>query len=229
MISVAMATYNGEKYLREQVESILMQLGPKDEIVISDDGSTDKTKAIIEAMKDARIRLVEGPRRGVKQNFGKAISECKGEVIFLSDQDDVWMPNKIAEVMETMRKTEADLVLHDAEVVSADGKKVLKKSFMKWRGTKTGFWRNFMKNSYIGCCMAFKSSMKKWILPIPEKIEMHDQWIGLMVERHGKVVVTEEALIKYRRHEENVTEMKHYGIGKMVGNRIRLLGALWGR
>lgn len=220
-ISVAMATYNGEKFLREQVDSILEQLGPEDELVVSDDGSTDKTVEILEAYKDKRIKIFEGPKKGIKQNFGNAISKCSGKIIFLSDQDDIWMENKVAEVLEVFRKEGCQCVVHNCEVFDSGSGKIIYPSFFEWRGSRAGKLKNIWKNSYIGCCMAFRAEMRKYILPIPDDIEMHDQWIGLICEKHGKSCFLEEKLVKYRRHGGNSTEMRRYGLGKMLKHRMK--------
>lgn len=220
MISAAMATYNGERFIKEQLESILLQLGKDDEVVISDDGSTDETLKIVRGLKDKRIRLFDGPKAGVKQNFANAIEKCSGETIFLADQDDVWLPNKVAIVMEAFRKENCECVVHDCEVFDSESGKIIESSFFAWRGSKAGKWKNIWKNSYIGCCMAFKAEMKKYILPIPNDIEMHDQWIGVMCEEHGKSVFLPEVLLKYRRHEGNRSEMTHHSMPVMVKNRV---------
>ena len=114
-VSVAMAVYNGEAYLKEQLDSVLQQLGKKDELIISDDGSTDQTIPIIEAYKkkDPRIRLIFGQGRGIKQNIANAIAHTKGAYIFLADQDDVWMPDKVKRVLAVFRETKCHVVVHD--------------------------------------------------------------------------------------------------------------------
>ena len=96
MISVCMATYNGEKYIREQMDSILQQLGEGDELIISDDLSSDKTVEIIKSYKDKRIKLyIHGDNHGFVRNFENALVHADGDIIFLSDQDDIWMPDKV--------------------------------------------------------------------------------------------------------------------------------------
>lgn len=220
--SIVMATYNGEKYIKEQIESILIQLSDCDELLISDDGSTDATISIIQEYQknDKRIKLFNGPRNGVKQNFANAIEKCTGEYIFLSDQDDIWAPNKLEKVLETFKSNRASLVIHDCIVVN-DNMDIISDSFFKLRNSKSGILKNIIKNSYIGCCMAFKRDLKKYILPIPNKIEMHDQWIGILSENFGEgSVFINHKLIKYRRHENNVSQMKHYPLIKMIKNRI---------
>lgn len=234
-ISVAMPACNGEKYLRDQLDSILMNLGQEDEVVISDDGSTDRTLEIIREYqsRDSRVRLVAGPGQGIKKNVEHALKECVGEYIFLADQDDVWMPDKVQKVMNVFETSKSHLVIHDARVIQAeDLEKVLYPSFMELRGSGAGVWKNIIKNSYIGCCMAFRAELKELVLPIPKDIEMHDQWIGIWNDHHyGDTVFIREPLIYYRRHGQNNSKMTHYGIMRMLRNRIvfcwRFLGRIF--
>lgn len=223
-ISVAMASYNGEKYIKDQVDSILKQLNVNDELVISDDGSTDRTVDIISSYKDRRIKILKGPKKGVKQNFANAINHCSGKYIFLSDQDDVWMDNKVEKVLDVFQSdSEIMNVVHDCLVIDSN-LNIIEDSFFKLRNSKRGILKNIWKNSYIGCCMAFNSSIKDKILPIPNDIEMHDQWIGIKAELNGKSVFIKEKLIKYRRHDANVSNLnEHYSINKMLKNRFVLI------
>jgi len=225
-ISVAMATYNGEKFIKEQLDSILKQLNQDDEVVISDDGSTDKTKTIINSYKDKRIKLINGPKKGVKQNFANAISECGGKYIFLSDQDDIWLDGKVKKVLETFEKEKCTCVVHDCEAFDSETGKIVIESFFEFRGSKPGKLKNIVKNSYIGCCMAFDSSLKEKILPIPNDIEMHDQWIGIISEIEGKSVFLKTKLLKYRRHNSNVSQLKRGSIAEMFTKRNRLANKL---
>lgn len=219
-ISVAMATYNGEKYIKEQLESILCQLNDNDEIIISDDGSTDNTIDIINSFEDKRIKVFSGPKNGVKKNFENAITNCKGKYIFLSDQDDIWMNNKIKVILKLLNEKKYSCVVHDCVVFNSDDEKIINNSFYKLKNSGKGIIKNIIKNTYIGCCMAFDRNILNKILPIPNNIEMHDQWIGIISEKCGKVHFCKNKLIKYRRHSDNVSNMKHYPLFKMVKNRI---------
>ena len=221
-ISVAMATYNGEKYLKEQLESILVNLKENDELIISDDGSTDGTREIIYKYleNDNRIKLFDGPKNGVKQNFANAINKCSGEYIFLADQDDIWYDNKVEEVLNVFKaEMDVTLVVHNCKIVN-EKLEELDKNFFEYRKSGIGIFKNILKNTYIGCCMAFKKEMKNNILPIPKDIEMHDQWIGILNEKYGNSFFLNKELLMYRRHENNVSQMKHYGIIKMIRNRV---------
>lgn len=203
MVSVCMAVYNGELFLKEQIESILKQLTPKDELVISDDASTDNSLGIIASFQDKRIRVFMNKKRlGPIYNIERALSKSLGEIIFISDQDDIWLPGKVRTCSKELEKV--DLVLHDAFILKK-GKRSLKTLFQT-RGVHRGFLKNLWRNSYTGCCMAFKRSVLESSTPFPEKIPMHDQWIGMCAEKSHSILFLHEILIDYRIHKNNVTQ-----------------------
>ena len=221
-VSVAMITYNGELFLKEQLDSILCQLTKEDELVISDDGSLDNTVAIIQEYqkKYCNIRFLTGPKKGIKKNVEHVLRNCQGEYIFLADQDDIWKSNKIERIMELFRKTDASLMIHDAIVFCEDLQNPILDSFFSFRGSKSGVIKNIIKNSYMGCCMAFSRELIDKILPIPNNIEMHDQWIGILNDYFlKKSYFCQEPLLYYRRHQENNSQMQHYSFLRMVRNR----------
>ena len=134
------------------------------------------------------------------------------------------MKNKVKKILQTFESKNATLVVHDAQVFDSENKKIVYDSFFKYRNSGHGVIKNIYKNTYIGCCMAFDSKIKEKILPIPNDIEMHDQWIGILNDLYfNKAVFIEEKLIKYRRHSNNVSEMKRYPICKMIKNRMQLI------
>ena len=228
-ISVAMASYNGEKYIGKQITSILDNLKEDAELVISDDGSTDETVAIIQtiAKADARIRLLRGPGKGIKKNFEYAIANCKGDYIFLSDQDDIWAKDKVETVMRVFEQQNCSLVMHDAVVVNEDNTKEIMPSFFEYRKSKTGAFANIVKNSYMGCCMAFRKELKEWILPVPDEIQMHDQCIGVLNDLKGSgSYMLDKKLLFYRRHEENNSDFSHNTLPVMIKNRLIFVHAL---
>ena len=122
-ISVAMAYYNGGTYIEEQMDSILSQLGEKDEVIVSVDGASDGSKPLLLKMAevDSRIHIVKGPGKGVVRNFENAIRHCNGDIIYLSDQDDIWKPDKVEKVNYAFSNPEVKAVLHDAEIVDENG------------------------------------------------------------------------------------------------------------
>lgn len=225
-ISVALAAYNGENYIREQLDSILVQLSERDEVVISDDGSTDQTREILKQYQsqDVRIHLLDGPGRGVKKNVEHLVSHCRGQYIFLADQDDIWLPDKVEKVLGLFLQQECILVIHDARVFEGNRENITMESFFSFRQSRAGILKNIFKNSYIGCCMAFQRSLIEEIIPIPDDIEMHDQWIGIISEfKYGRSCFYREPLLLYRRHSANQSGMTHYGVAKMLQNRIVFL------
>lgn len=227
-ISVAMAVFNGEKYIKEQIESILPQLLPDDEIIISYDDSADNTYKIIKELSffDKRIKIIKGPDLGIIKNFENAILNCKNEYIFLSDQDDIWLQNKVKSILSEFQNNNPDLILHDAIIVD-ENLKELYNSFFKKRNSKPGLFNNIIKNSYIGCCMAGKATFFKKCLPFPKSIPMHDQWIGMIAERFWKISFLNEKLIKYRRHNQNATKDENSSIVNMIKWRVILLKELF--
>jgi glycosyltransferase involved in cell wall biosynthesis len=202
-ISVCMATYNGADYLQPQIDSILSQLADDDELIISDDSSTDATVEIIQKMGDKRIRLLEGNTfRNPIFNFEHALQQASGQIIFLADQDDIWLPDKVKTMTEAL--TGCDLVVSDCAMIDETGK-VVQPSFYAMRRPGPGFWKNFHKNSYLGCCMAFRAQVLEWALPFPKNVPMHDIWLGQVAEMFGKTRFCQEVLVHYRRHGLNVS------------------------
>lgn len=223
-VSVAMAVYNGEKYLRQQIESVIMQLGEEDELIISVDKSEDRSMSIAceYAKEHDNVTVLAGPCEGVERNFENAILSCKKDVIFLCDQDDVWEPDKVETIRGCFANNRVYVVIHDAYVTD-ENLNVIMESYFDYRKCKKGIIKNIWKNSYIGCCMAFRRELVKTVVPFPKSIPMHDQWIGIMGERKGKVIFIRKPLMKYRRHGENATRLQHAGFLTMLGWRLNLI------
>lgn len=231
-ISVAVASYNGEKYIREQLNSILRNLSGEDEIIVSDDGSTDGTPDILKEYQTGEIpvRVINGPGKGIKQNINEALLHCRGKYIFLADQDDVWRDNKVETVMKYLGREGCSLVCHDAQVMNHDLTEVVMPSFFSYRGSKPGFLNNLLKNRYMGCCMAFERELLSFALPIPIEIEMHDQWIGMIHDmREKNSLFIPDRLLLYRRHTSNVSDFSHGTILQMACRRLTLLRAIFRR
>lgn len=224
-ISVAMATYNGSKYIQKQLESILCQLGIDDEIVISDDGSTDGTLSIVEDIDDDRINIYYGPRKGLNSNFQNAIAHCEGDVIFICDQDDYWYPNKKREVLRCFDNMEISAVQHDARVIDASGK-VLETSFARYRHVRNGVITNWVRGSFHGCCMAFRRELIVEIMPIIGQSYLYDQWIGIVAEMNDGVYFLDKVLMDYRRHENNASSFLQLNRKQQVKNRVDLFGRI---
>ncbi|MGL6099620.1 MAG: glycosyltransferase family 2 protein [Fusobacteriaceae bacterium] len=203
MISVCIATYNGEKYIEEQIFSILNQSVQVDEIIISDDNSTDKTIEILENINNHKIKILKNKKQGIKYNFQNALKNSKGDFVFLADQDDIWMINKVEKTVPLL--SNYDLVVHNACLVNQNGELLENSDYFKMMNSKKGLLANLIKCRYLGCCMAFSRKVLEKSIDFAEKDIMHDIWIGLIAERIGKVYFYSEKLVKYRRHGNTVS------------------------
>lgn len=206
MISVCMATYNGEKYVVDQLKSILSQIGKDDEIVVSDDGSKDQTIELINSLNDDRIKVLvnQGPH-GFTHNFENALRHASGEYIFLSDQDDVWTQDKVSETLKALSRV--DFTISDCTTVDA-GMNELQKSRVDYFDLKLGFWRHLIKSRFLGCCMAFRRNVLMASLPFPKNdfLVEHDIWLAAVAFCYFKSEIIRKPLIYYRRHGKNVSE-----------------------
>lgn len=225
--SVAMATYNGERYLREQIDSILNMMSQDDELVISDDGSKDSTREIIREYmaRDARVIMVENPdNHGVCGNFNNAIRHCKGQYIFMSDQDDVWTGDKINYMISFLEENSADLAVHDGYITNQYLEPQPKTMFERMNSS-TGAWANFVRGRFWGCCMVFRSTAKEYLLPFPNPTMdfPHDIYAPILARFKGGVCMTRECFILHRVHDANVTPKSRNSIIKIIHNRLQLL------
>ncbi|OLS37821.1 glycosyltransferase [Bacillus sp. MRMR6] len=223
MISVCMATYNGEDFVIRQLESVIKQLSVDDQIVVVDDNSTDKTVELIKKTYGSRIEIfINKQNAGAIKSFEKAISLAKGDILFLCDQDDIWEENKVALVMNAFDEQNAMLVVHDAVVV--DGKlDVINPSWNNYNSNNInqGILGNILKNAYTGALMAFKKEVVSDFLPFPPTIEMHDQWIALVcMQKKKKIVFIDRPLVKYVRHGGNVTGIKKRSLSAQLKGRL---------
>jgi glycosyltransferase involved in cell wall biosynthesis len=220
-VSVAMAVYNGEKFLERQIDSIVRQIGSDDELVISVDPSDDDSKGIaLKYTKDSRIRVYDGPGKGAIRNFENALCHVKGDYVFLSDQDDVWNEDKINEVLPVLKKQSVYAVVHDA-LVTDENLNIVNNTFFEIK-FYPGIIKNIIKNRYIGCCMAFRRSVLDYALPFPDNLPMHDQWVGIIARKLGEVIFISKPLIFYRRHQDAVTGQGKTDILKKLKWRISI-------
>jgi glycosyltransferase involved in cell wall biosynthesis len=205
-VSVVLATFNGEKFIKDQLESILKQIDDDTEIIISDNGSNDNTLRIITDFDDPRIRLIKNPnKKGSALNFEFALQQARGNIIFLADQDDIWLENKFSTCLCWLEKF--DIVVTDCKVVN-DELMILHQSFFSLNNSGKGIIRNLVKNSYLGCCMAFKRKVLEIAIPFPNgivKYPMHDIWIGFVAECFFSSYFIDIPLLLYRRHQNNLS------------------------
>lgn len=224
-ISVCMATHNGERYIRAQLDSILCQLRQQDEVIVVDDASTDGTRDCVRSFNDARIRLIEhSSNQGVARTFEDAIRSASGEILFLSDQDDVWMLDKVATTLRLFQLYPTiDLVVSDAELIDEnDGP--LTPAYYANRSFNSGLIANIIHCRYLGCTMAFRKQLSDRVLPFPKGGDVfHDLWIGAAnTLTRGKTLYINRPLVRYRRHSNNATGNTRLHIGHQFRIRWKL-------
>lgn len=223
MNSICVATYNGEQYIEQQLRSILEQIAADDEVIVSDDGSTDDTLKIVDSIEDKRIRVRHSDAHYFKDNFIEAMREAKGEILFLSDQDDVWLPGKYERCIEELKT--ADLVCTNSMMTDSE-LKVVEPDFFSIYHSGPGVFKNSMNNTYYGSCMAFHRLLLDKALPMPPTREIgHDIWLGLVAEMTGKVRFIDTPYLLYRRHEDAKTSTN----GLLHRSRRPLWIKVWSR
>jgi glycosyltransferase involved in cell wall biosynthesis len=214
-VSVAMCTYNGEQFVEEQLKSIIYQTCPPDEIVICDDGSADETVRIIQSIADNTtipINIIENKENlGVTTNFEQSIFKTTGDIIFLSDQDDVWFEDKIESMIDCfINNKNIVMVYHDAEVVddklTSLGYSIFDDRTYLRLGQKRNIENIIVNVGTKGSTIAFKSCMKKIVLPFEaSNLWSHDYWISTIAHAIGEVKPISRSLMCYRIHENNVS------------------------
>ncbi|TLM85653.1 glycosyltransferase [Pseudarthrobacter sp. NamE2] len=227
-VSVCMATYNGQDYVTEQIQSILEQLSPEDELIVVDDASRDGTVDVVRSLGDPRIVLLANPEnRGYVASFERAITASKGEFILLSDQDDVWLPGRLDLLVNSLqdKKFVASNFsvfggpankLQKVQLKQADGPRWIANLITTWIGVRP----------YYGCTMAFRAAGKKLILPFPAFLnETHDQWIAIVGNLHRDMAHVETATVARRLHDQNTTPKSRRPLTVIFRARIMLLRA----
>lgn len=215
-VSVCLATYNGENYIHEQLLGILKQIGEEDEVVISDDGSTDSTIAIIKGFNDKRIKIFSNSSNVIRKSYGSvlmkialnfknSILHATGDLIFLSDQDDIWYDNKYSTILNRFKSNgNIGLVVHNAVVWSNSIENNLDLFSLGPKPTASilGTLKN---NPYLGCCMAFKRKIANKAFNNNYSVIPHDTWVALVAcsEPKGTIEVIDEPLMYYRVHSSN--------------------------
>ena len=216
-ISVALCTFNGELFIEEQLKSILQQSVHVDEIIICDDNSTDKTVELIKAFgyKHERIKLfVNQSNLGISKNFYQAIRKSKGDCVFLSDQDDIWHPDKVQIMVEHMLHSSAKVVFSDAELVNQNNVSLNKKMFditgfnktKKFLNSANGRVLVFFENRIVpGATMLIdKEYFTNQICLPDDEFVLHDGWIASYAAIDNKISFVDKPLIRYRQHSGNI-------------------------
>jgi glycosyltransferase involved in cell wall biosynthesis len=224
-----MATYNGALYIEDQLKSILPQLQLADEVIVVDDASQDNTLEIINDVRDARIRLIRHEvNQGVLATFERAIRAASGQFIFLSDQDDLWAPEKVDTFIAAFEShPEAKVIISDAEIIG-ESAEVLELSNFAERPFRSGLLANLLHSRFIGCMMAFRSTLVPSVLPFPHGLDvLHDIWIGTANSvSGGTTFFIDRPLTMYRRHGGNMTGVRRLPRHRQIRLRVDLLLAL---
>ncbi|WP_371818153.1 glycosyltransferase [Pseudarthrobacter sp. C4D7] len=223
---MCMAAYNGERHIKEQIDSILPELGPNDEVIVVNDCSTDNTSAVVASVRDSRIRLIEaGVNRGYVATFERALGEARGEFVFLSDQDDVWLPGRVERMIAALdgkgmvvsnckHFDGATGAFHEIRLRAKDSTHHLRNIL----GIVVGY------RLHWGCAMAVRRNLLEQALPFPHYMnESHDQWLATVGNVNRSIVYLEEDTILHRLHGENLTPHGIRSASKIVRARIAFL------
>ncbi|MCH5296581.1 MAG: glycosyltransferase family 2 protein [Ruminococcus sp.] len=223
-ISVAVCTYNGETFIRKQIQSILEQSVPVDEIIICDDGSLDNTLTVAESILcDSSVKYKiekNSPNVGVTKNFEKCIALCSGDLIFTADQDDIWKADKVEKMRRAFLEDESCVMaFSDANIVDAAGKEIMpslykKDGFLQGDFSYQKYIDEILRLNYTvyGCTMVFRRDFIFGIMPFVESAANHDAWIMCCAGFFGNVTYVSEQLISYRIHGSNQ-------VGSISGNK----------
>lgn len=227
-LSVALCTYNGESFLAEQLASILDQTIPVDEVIVCDDGSTDSTLSILEFFANEHankiIVLKNDANKGTVKSFERGIKECSGDIIFLSDQDDIWYKNKVELLLLAFEKDKKSLLFFsDADLIDELGRSLPESLWAKWKfdAKQQAYWSTNNKafsslingdNKITGATVAFKRRLKDYMFPfdLPKNV-WHDTWLGIVAAGLGGLRFIAQPTMKYRIHKQ-----QQIGIGNGV-------------
>lgn len=212
-VDILLATYNGEKYIKEQVESILNQTYENIQIIISDDCSTDKTRQVLkEYENNEKIKIFYQEKNlGYVKNFEFLLKQVESNLYMLSDQDDVWKKEKVEKSVEKIENEKLDLVFGDLEVVD-ENLNTLYKSYNRYmhlihkiKKYQKDYRLQYLYNCMTGCTIISRKNWIDKVLPFPtnSKYMIHDYWLGLVIALNGKVGYIEEPYILYRQHGKN--------------------------
>jgi glycosyltransferase involved in cell wall biosynthesis len=223
-VSVCMASYRGATFIAEQISSILSELGPSDELVVVDDASPDNTTEIIEAFHDPRIRLIKSAHNaGYVRTFEKAIGASTGEYIFLSDQDDVWIPGRVNRMLAALQ--DSKMVATNFSMLGGVDRPWIpplssgmdSHRLANLTGIAVGY------RAYYGCGMAFRRSLLPLVTPIPPYVrESHDLWLAICGNLDGSIAHLDEPSLLRRLHDQNETPAGFRSLRRIIAARIMI-------
>lgn len=223
-VTAIMTCYNGERFVAEQVNSILNALGPNDELLVSDDGSKDSSKEILEGIqkKDSRLVILDGPHKGLNQNINFLLSKAQGEYIFISDQDDVWHKDKVDVVLKYFDENpKYDVIHHDSRLIDGEGKPLGDKTVYEIMRFTLKIRKFFVKSHIFGSMMAIRHDFLKYDF-VPKKT-CYDGGLALYAMRTKSLLYVPDVLMDYRRHENNASTFKRRKMSVIIKERWHLL------
>ena len=214
-VSVCMATFNGSAYVHEQIQSIIPQLNPEDELIVVDDASTDNTIAIIEQFNDRRIKiLLNKCNLGHVRTFERCLTHVTNEIIMFSDQDDRWTDDHIEKLLRGFDgATGPRLVFGDFQEFSDQNSLKIRKylpDFPKSQITRLGFLRLLImgKSRMFGCCMGINRELLDKVMPFPKRAVSHDLWIGYLAVLTAEINLVDQVITHRRIHTANITQSR---------------------
>jgi len=233
-VDILLATYNGEKYLEEQLQSILSQTHQNFRLIIRDDLSSDATPRIIEkyakAHPDKIQSIASKENLGVKRNFSALMETSQAAYVMFADQDDCWMQDKITKTLETMKCAElkygvmTPLLVHSDLIVTDENMQQIAPSFWEHTNIKPnsflGLNRFLTQNMVTGCTMMLNKSLRQLAYPIPQDSPMHDWWVALVASAFGKIEILNEPTLFYRQHSSNTLGAKKFGSVNHIKERL---------
>ena len=209
-ISICMPAYNGSRYIESQILSIIKSCnlwGDDWELLICDDSSNDHTLEILTRFSDPRIKVFFNAKNlGVVQTVNRLLHSAAGNIIILSDQDDIWLENRVSDTAKVFRENRCSALLCGNLLINSKSELLSMQYPPKIFGkTRTDLLSNLIRNQYLGCCMALDRCILMKVLPIPQYATMHDVWIGIVAALSAGVFYYNKPLVYYRRHSSNFT------------------------
>ncbi|GIG39636.1 glycosyltransferase [Cellulomonas phragmiteti] len=233
-VSVCMATFRGARWVEEQIASVLAELGPDDELVVVDDASDDATPQVLEALRDPRVRVLpQSVNRGYVRTFEAALQAARGDVLLLADQDDVWVPGRLARMVDDLAA--GDVVATNLATLGGPdaipgpyGQRAWRlRGKVGGRGARDVLGVLAGNRPYFGCAMGVRREALDVLLPFPDfLVESHDLWIALYGNLTGSMVHDETVSVLRRYHEDNTSPARPRGVRAAVGSRLLLLRCL---
>jgi glycosyltransferase involved in cell wall biosynthesis len=220
-----MATYNGEEFVAEQINSILRQLSSEDELVVVDDASRDRTVEVVRALDDPRIRLLPNQvNRGYVASFERAIAASTGRYVMLSDQDDIWLPGRVELLIKSLENkcfAASNFTVFGGTANRLQKVQLRERDSRRWIANLFATWVGY--RPYYGCTMAFRAAGKKLVLPFPAFLnETHDQWIALVANLHREMIHVEAPTVARRLHDQNTTPKSRRAVAVILRARVML-------